>query len=370
MYCKKCLYLFILCIFAAANLIDFINMNDTYSDNKELIKRPLVSVVIPVYNAGELLRPCLDTLVNQTLRDIEIICVLDCPTDGSDKVVEEYAEKDDRIVVIRNEKNLNIGESRNVGLRAARGEYIGFSDHDDTRELDMYEKMYEATNNGEKCIVFSGQIVDAFLNHEFPTYLNNLMERIKQLPLNQQLFYSLIPRGGQKCRMHITPNIYNHRFAIQHNLHFVDTKECGAEDKLFLLSALAAIQNDDDISLMNHTFYLYRFHETNTHDAEWYIDRSHVINFLYCLHDLAKKNKWIDPIIYYSLFLVVQISELYTCFKRDIRQIGPANTLKTYRNLFNSSVILKDIISSTPLKIKGLTSAKRLFLLWAKRVIR
>ena len=53
-------------------------------------KKVKVSVIIPVYNAGEFLRPCLDTLVNQTLREIELVCVLDCPTDGSDKVVEEY----------------------------------------------------------------------------------------------------------------------------------------------------------------------------------------------------------------------------------------------------------------------------------------
>ena len=117
---------------------------------------PLVSIILPVYNAGEYLRPCLDTLINQTLRNIEIICVLDCPTDGSDKVVEEYAEKDHRIVVIRNEQNLHIGESRNAGIRAAKGEYIGFSDHDDPHELDMYEKLYIATEHESKKIIISG----------------------------------------------------------------------------------------------------------------------------------------------------------------------------------------------------------------------
>ena len=167
-------------------------MNKIYSDNNELIKLPLVSIIVPVYNAGEHLRPCLDTLVNQTLREIEIICVLDCPTDGSDKTVEEYAAKDNRIVVIRNEQNLNIGESRNVGLRATRGEYIGFSDHDDSRELDMYEKLYNTAEKGAKSIVFSGEIVETVLNHEFPKYLNSLKERISQLPLHQQILLLLM----------------------------------------------------------------------------------------------------------------------------------------------------------------------------------
>lgn len=100
---------------------------------------PKVSIIVPIYNAGKFLEKCLDTLVNQTLKDIEIILVLDCPTDGSDRIAREYAEKDPRIRLIINEQNLNIGLSRNEGLKIARGEYIGFSDHDDWRELDMYE---------------------------------------------------------------------------------------------------------------------------------------------------------------------------------------------------------------------------------------
>ena len=346
-------------------------MNDTYTKNSELIEKPLVSIVLPVYNAGEYLRPCLDTLVNQTLRDIEIICVLDCPTDGSDKVVEEYAEKDDRIVVIKNEKNLNIGESRNVGLRAARGEYIGFSDHDDTRELDMYEKMYAAAENGKKKIVFSGEIVDAILNHEFPSYLDNAMkDRIMYLPLYQQIFYQLVPRGCRKYIMHITPNIYNHRFITQHNLNFVNTKEYSSEDKLFLLDALSKIQGDDEIQYLNHKYYLYCPRQTSAHLTNWYFDSTHIINHQCYLYNLAKKIKWMNITIYNSIFPVLQISDMYTCFIRDIRRIGPINTIKFYKNLFNSNIILKEIISSTPLGIRGLAPTKRSFLLWAKSVSR
>ena len=58
---------------------------------------PKVSIIVPIYNAGEYLTSCLDSLINQTLKEIEIICVLDCPTDGSDKIVKEFAEKDERI---------------------------------------------------------------------------------------------------------------------------------------------------------------------------------------------------------------------------------------------------------------------------------
>ena len=80
---------------------------------------PKVSIIVPIYNAGKFLEKCLDTLVNQTLKDIEIILVLDCPTDGSDRIAREYTEKDPRIRLIVNEQNLNIGLSRNEGLKIA-----------------------------------------------------------------------------------------------------------------------------------------------------------------------------------------------------------------------------------------------------------
>ena len=70
---------------------------------------PKVSIIVPIYNAGKFLEKCLDTLVNQTLKDIEIIMVLDCPTDGSDRIAREYAEKAPRIRLKINEQNLNIG---------------------------------------------------------------------------------------------------------------------------------------------------------------------------------------------------------------------------------------------------------------------
>ena len=81
--------------------------------------------------------------------------VLDCPTDGSDRIAREYAEKDPRIRLIVNEQNLNIGLSRNEGLKIARGEYIGFSDHDDWRELDMYEKLYQKAREDQADIAIS-----------------------------------------------------------------------------------------------------------------------------------------------------------------------------------------------------------------------
>ena len=102
---------------------------------------PKVSVIIPVYNVEQYLRECLDSVVNQTLREIEIICVDDGSTDSSLDILKEYASKDKRITVI-GQQNLHAGVARNAGLAVARGEYLSFLDSDDFFETNMFEKMY------------------------------------------------------------------------------------------------------------------------------------------------------------------------------------------------------------------------------------
>ena len=103
---------------------------------------PKVSVIIPVYNAEQHLRECLDTVVGQTLSDIEILCVDDGSTDESMSILKEYADKDPRLSVLQQE-NAGAGAARNNGLRAARGDYLSFLDADDFFELTMLEKAYE-----------------------------------------------------------------------------------------------------------------------------------------------------------------------------------------------------------------------------------
>ena len=103
---------------------------------------PKVSVIIPVYNAEKYLRQCLDSVVNQTLREIEIICVDDGSTDGSLAILREYEAADSRVKVLT-QKNQYAGVARNNGMAAAQGEYFAFLDADDFFELDTLESEYE-----------------------------------------------------------------------------------------------------------------------------------------------------------------------------------------------------------------------------------
>ena len=100
-----------------------------------------VSIIVPVYNVQGYLPACLNSLIKQNLRDIEIICVNDGSTDNSLEILENFARKDKRIKVI-DKQNEGPGIARNIGIKEAKGEYIGFVDPDDRIGLDMYEKMY------------------------------------------------------------------------------------------------------------------------------------------------------------------------------------------------------------------------------------
>jgi glycosyltransferase involved in cell wall biosynthesis len=182
---------------------------------------PKVSVIIPVYNAEKYLRKCLDSVVNQTLRDIEIICVNDGSTDGSFATLEEYAKKDSRIVII-NQNNGGLSCARNSGLGITKAEYITFIDSDDWVELNMCEIFY---NTIEKKNV---DIVIGAVNVIKDDSSDELVE--KRANTATQYYDSLnIPRGKYKFggrfmdfRASAWGKLYKKSIIDKHNFRFPD----------------------------------------------------------------------------------------------------------------------------------------------------
>ena len=135
-----------------------------------------VSVVIPIYNVENYLRKCLDSLVNQTYKNLEFICVNDGSTDGSLEILKEYATKDSRFIII-NQENQGVACAKNNGLNAASGDYLSFVDPDDWVGLNYYEevvKEFIATN----CDVVQLDYTVAYSNnkceiHCFDKFLKN-----------------------------------------------------------------------------------------------------------------------------------------------------------------------------------------------------
>ena len=117
-------------------------MKNTSSTKTELrVKTPLVSVIIPVFNVEEYLEECINSILRQTLTDIEIICINDGSTDSSPDILKKYAEQDRRITVY-SQDNCGLSAARNLGMRAARGRYTYFIDSDDWLERDALRDLY------------------------------------------------------------------------------------------------------------------------------------------------------------------------------------------------------------------------------------
>ena len=132
---------------------------------------PKVSIIVPIYNSEKFLDRCVSSLVNQTLKDIEIILVSDASPDNSKEIMERFAREDNRVVTIYNQENGH-PNSRNAGIAVAKGNYLGFVDADDWVAPEMYEELYTGTN-GEKIDVVVGGYYH-FYSEEKMIYDTNL----------------------------------------------------------------------------------------------------------------------------------------------------------------------------------------------------
>ena len=115
---------------------------------------PEVSIIIPVYNAASYLSECLDSVLAQTLQDLEIICINDGSTDDSLEILRQYQDKDSRIIVI-DQPNAGVSAARNTGLDITTGRYIGFIDSDDTVEKEFFETLFNSAEAHGTDLVFS-----------------------------------------------------------------------------------------------------------------------------------------------------------------------------------------------------------------------
>lgn len=147
--------------------------------NKNSIVSPLISIIVPVYEGKELFSILLKSLTEQTLDNIEIICVDDCGSDGAFDIALAKARTDTRIICLRNAHNVGQGICRNMALSVARGEYVAFADSDDLIPPDFFEHLYQkAKETG--CAVVKGQRVAVFPDgrHEFSSLNLNIATNI------------------------------------------------------------------------------------------------------------------------------------------------------------------------------------------------
>ena len=176
-----------------------------------------ISIIVPVYNTEKYLAQALDSLTGQTLKEIEIICVNDGSTDGSGEILARYASRDARIKIIT-QANSGQSAARNAGMKAARGEYIGFLDADDWADKSAFEKLYRQSDDDDMVI---GNI--CVYNQSMNTYDYN--DSYCSINIFPQGFYnkhfSPVECKDFLFRISVTPwnKIYKRSFLIENNLH-------------------------------------------------------------------------------------------------------------------------------------------------------
>lgn len=210
-----------------------------------------MSVIIPIYNAQDYLHECLDSLINQTLTDIEIICVDDESTDDTPQILEEYARKNSRIQVIRQE-NGGAGAARNRGMAHATGEYLSILDCDDFFAPDMLEKSYQRAKEQDLDIVVFGC---DFYDTDSKAY------RPCNYSINRRLLPDQAVFTAQDVRQDVFrlfigwswDKLFRRTFVEEHGLQFQVQRT--TNDLLFVFSALLYAQR---IGVMDDIFAHYR----------------------------------------------------------------------------------------------------------------
>lgn len=217
---------------------------------------PKVSVVIPIYNAEKYLRQCLDSIVEQTLKDIEIICVDDGSKDQSLSIIQEYAQKDSRVKVIT-KPNAGYGHSMNMGLDAATGEYFGIVDSDDYILPDMYETLYDLAIKNDLDMVRGGYYKFYEVNGEEKlTYWSSMGAKYRDrvyCPKRTTDFYMsavLTPSG-----------IYKIDFIRKNNIQYNETPGAAFQDQGFWFKTHLLAER---VMFIDKAFYLYRFDNPNS----------------------------------------------------------------------------------------------------------
>ena len=120
------------------------------------MSKPKISVIVPVYNVENYIDRCINSIINQTFEDLEIILVDDKSPDGSPQKCDEWGKQDGRIKVIHKSRNEGLGFARNTGLEYAMGEYVTFVDSDDWIDLNMYSDLYSLCKQYNADIIYSG----------------------------------------------------------------------------------------------------------------------------------------------------------------------------------------------------------------------
>lgn len=247
----------------------------------------MISIIMPVYNKYNYLMKSINTIINQTYKDFELIIVDDGSSDGSEKLCDEFAQKDQRIKVIHI-KNAGVSNARNVGLDNAKGKYLQFIDSDDYVDEDMLEKLYDKATQYDVDIVISGITK---VNHDYEVLNETLPQLIGVKSKNEMLENFASEQRSTGIYGCVSNKFIKRDIVEKFKLRF-DTKIKLAEDLDFYLKLYEHISS---IYFYDTSFYYYIQNAANSSTSENFKhDYLTQINISLRQKDLLNKNNMLN----------------------------------------------------------------------------
>ena len=246
-----------------------------------------VSIIVPVFNTEKFIDKCLTSLVNQTLRNIEIICVNDGSVDKSLQILEKFAKSDSRVKII-NQENKMQGAARNAGLRIAQGEYVGFVDSDDWVDNDYYEKLYNAARKYDADIALAVNV--RIGNGKTKKRLEITEEKIAR---TMQEKFDIGNHLKNPCP---TNKIYRQSLLKDNNIIWPEGVFC--EDKLFTIKSVYYANKIAAVPDVNYYYFRNPNSTVHTKSKKHSIDKINakkaVLEFLRCNNaQIRDKEFWV-----------------------------------------------------------------------------
>lgn len=224
----------------------------------------MISVIVPVYNVEKYLQRCIDSIINQTYKDIEIILVDDGSTDKSGEICDDYAKSDARIKVIH-KSNRGVSSARNEGLYTAKGKYIMFCDSDDYVDKNWCKILFDTINNNPY----------SFITSNYQNVGNNLQVQCEDKYINFETNYYQLFKDG------VSPFVWNKIFDVnilkQYEILFNEELEHG-EDIVFTLEYL---KHCEKCIFIKEVLYSYVYNEQSLARKYTYDSLYHVLNAFY-----------------------------------------------------------------------------------------
>lgn len=311
----------------------------------------LVSVVLPIYNVEKYLERCMNSVINQTYKNIEIIMVDDGSTDSSGKLCDEWKEKDDRIRVIH-KSNEGLGLARNTGIENANGEFICFFDSDDYIDTDTIEILYETAKKYDSQIVTFGFRT---VNSEGQVVSENIPNIEKTLFQGNEIIENFLPELisfdpntgiSSGLWMSAWASMYSMKLIADNDWKFVSERIMISED---VYSLLILYKNVSKVSVVKRSFYYYCENDTSSLTRVFRPDRyeKQKIFLKGCL-DICDKMGYSNEIrsrLYYQF-----IGNSLGAMKRIAISDAPTN--KRYKQISKivKDDVMQDVVSNLNLK--------------------